>query len=109
VADLRDRRGQVAIGTTNGEGPDLDEFIAQSVAGGMAAMDPVLAGRVGADQLAMSVAAGFGLWDVETMVFTTACAAGNYAIGAGFDAIRSGDADYALIGGAAELAEFLST
>ncbi|MGM1061556.1 beta-ketoacyl-[acyl-carrier-protein] synthase family protein [Saccharothrix sp. Mg75] len=99
-ADLRDRRGQVAIGTTNGEGADLDRLGAQFVAGGPEAMDPVLAGRVGVDRLAASVAGELGLWDVEAVVFTTACAAGNYAIGSGFDAIRSGDADYALVGGA---------
>ncbi|WP_370967212.1 beta-ketoacyl synthase [Amycolatopsis sp. cg9] len=98
-ADLRERRGHIGVGTTNGEGPDLDRLSAQSVEGGLAAMDPALAGRVGADRLAAAVAGEFGLWDVETAVFTTACAAGNYAIGAGFDAIRAGDADFALAGG----------
>ena len=30
----------------------------------------------------------------------TACAAGNYAIGYGFDLIKKGDIDYAVVGGA---------
>jgi 3-oxoacyl-[acyl-carrier-protein] synthase II len=37
-------------------------------------------------------------------VLGTACAAGNYAIGDGFDAVRFGEADYALVGGSDALA-----
>ncbi len=41
-----------------------------------------------------------GLTDVEAVTLPTACAAGNYAIGYGADVIRSGDAAFALVGGA---------
>ncbi|WP_203935344.1 beta-ketoacyl-[acyl-carrier-protein] synthase family protein, partial [Virgisporangium ochraceum] len=41
-----------------------------------------------------------GLSDVEAVTIPTACAAGNYAIGYGFDAVRSGEVDFALCGGA---------
>ena len=40
------------------------------------------------------------LSDVEAVTLPTACAAGNYAIGYGYDAIRAGEVDYALCGGA---------
>jgi 3-oxoacyl-[acyl-carrier-protein] synthase II len=40
------------------------------------------------------------LTDVEAVTIPTACAAGNYAIGYGYDAVRSGEVDYALCGGA---------
>jgi 3-oxoacyl-[acyl-carrier-protein] synthase II len=40
------------------------------------------------------------LSNVEAVTIPTACAAGNYAIGHGFDAIRTGDVDVALCGGA---------
>lgn len=52
------------------------------------------------EQLSVRVAREPGLTDVEAVTLPMACAAGNYAIGYGADVIRSGDAAFALVGGA---------
>ncbi|MFE2187795.1 beta-ketoacyl-[acyl-carrier-protein] synthase family protein, partial [Streptomyces sp. NPDC059455] len=53
-----------------------------------------------AARLSAAVAHELGLTDVEAVTIPTACAAGNYAIGYGFDAVRTGEVDFALCGGA---------
>ncbi|WP_262700352.1 MULTISPECIES: beta-ketoacyl-[acyl-carrier-protein] synthase family protein [Streptomyces] len=99
-ADLRARRGLTAIGTTDGEARDMDRLVETEVSKGPEAMDPVVAERVTAGRLSSAVARELGLRSVEAVTLPTACAAGNYAIGYGYDAISSGDVDYALCGGA---------
>jgi 3-oxoacyl-[acyl-carrier-protein] synthase II len=90
----------ISIGTTDGEAHDLDRLVAQEIAGGPVAMDPVLVRRIPAGRLSTAIARELGLTNVEASTLATACSAGNYAIGHGFDAIRLGDADFALCGGA---------
>jgi 3-oxoacyl-[acyl-carrier-protein] synthase II len=99
-SDLQGKRGLIAIGTTDGESWDLDRLVQAQLDHGPDHMDPVIAGRVSAGRLSVSVAKELGLSDVEVVTFGTACAAGNYAIGYGFDAVRSGEVDFALCGGA---------
>jgi len=91
-------RAMVCLGTTDGGG-DAGERIAESVVrGGFPARE--LARRVPAAALPVAVARELRLSDVDCTTVATACAAGNYAIGNGFDAIASGDVDVALCGGA---------
>lgn len=97
---LAGRRSLVSVGTTDGESRDLDYLAGQQVQHGPAGLDPAIAGRVAAGRLSSSIVAELGLVDVEALTIPTACAAGNYAVGYGFDAIRSGDVDVALCGGA---------
>jgi len=52
-----------------------------------------------ANMLGASVATEFDLRGAN-YVFSNACAAGNYSVGMGFDLIRSGQQDYAVVGGA---------
>lgn len=99
IEHLRQRRVLVSIGTNDGEARDLDTLTEQHLAGGAQALDPALAERADANRIASGVVRELGLRDVETMTIVTACAAGNYAIGSAFDAIRAGDADFALCGG----------
>ena len=89
----------VAVGTTDGETRDLDRLVAQDAAE-PGAMAPRIARRASASRLSASVAREFALADAEAVTIPTACAAGNYAIGYGLDAIRAGDADLAFCGGA---------
>ncbi|TJZ57342.1 beta-ketoacyl-[acyl-carrier-protein] synthase family protein [Streptomyces piniterrae] len=96
---LRDRPGHIAVGTADGESQDIDALAAETVARGVDAVDPALVERAGTHRLSASIAWELGLEDVAPMTFATACSAGNYAIGDGLDAIRLGDADYALVGG----------
>ncbi|CAM5510959.1 beta-ketoacyl-[acyl-carrier-protein] synthase family protein [Streptomyces fumanus] len=100
VAELRRRRVLVSVGTSDGENNDLDTLAGQHLAGGAGALDPALAGRVDPGRLATGVVRELGLRDVEAMTLGTACAAGNYAIGSAFDALRAGDVEFALCGGA---------
>ncbi|MCW7944037.1 3-oxoacyl-ACP synthase [Streptomyces hygroscopicus] len=99
-AVLRRQRGMVSIGTTDGESHDLDQLVATELADGPEAMDPRVAARIPAGRLSAAIAQELGLTDVEAVTIPTACAAGNYAIGYGYDAVRSGDVDFALCGGA---------
>ncbi|RJQ75863.1 beta-ketoacyl-[acyl-carrier-protein] synthase family protein [Amycolatopsis panacis] len=99
-AALAGRAGLVSVGTTDGESHDLDGLVATELAQGSSAMDPAVASRLRAGRLSAAVALELGLSDVEAVTIPTACAAGNYAIGYGCDAIRSGDVDFALCGGA---------
>lgn len=97
---LRAARSLVSIGTTDGESRDLDQLVETEVTQGPEHMDPVVTRRVPAGLLSMTIAREFGLTDVEAVTLPTACSAGNYAIGYGFDAVRAGEVDFALCGGA---------
>lgn len=97
---LQRMRGLISVGTTDGEAYDLDHLVGEELAGGPEAMDPVRARRLPPARLTTCVARELRLSDVETVTVATACSAGNYAIGYGFDAVRSGEVDFALCGGA---------
>jgi len=97
---LADRKTLISIGTTDGESRDLDRLVADQLADGVRQLDPVVARRVPAGRLSVCVARELGLTDVEAVTVPTACAAGNYAIGYGADAVRAGEVDVALCGGA---------
>lgn len=97
---LKAQRSLVSVGTTDGESRDLDHLVGLQIQKGPEHMDPVLARRVPAGRLSTSIVRELGLVDVEAVTIPTACAAGNYAIGYGFDAVRSGEIDIALCGGA---------
>lgn len=98
--DLLAKRGHISIGTTDGASRELDLLNELDLAGGPQAMKPELARTIPAGQLATAVADELALGDVEASTLTTACSAGNYAIGSGLDALRLGEVDYALCGGA---------
>ncbi|MDN3054994.1 beta-ketoacyl-[acyl-carrier-protein] synthase family protein [Streptomyces hygroscopicus] len=97
--DVQARRALVAVGTSDGESRDLDHLVAAQIAGGTGRMDPTVARRVFLSRLSVGVARELGLEDVEAVTVPTACAAGNYAIGAGYDGISAGDVEMALCGG----------
>jgi 3-oxoacyl-[acyl-carrier-protein] synthase II len=100
-ADLRARTGLVAAGTTDAEARDLDALVEARTRGVRLVDEPaVIARRVWPARLSAAIARELGLSRVEAVTISTACAAGNYAIGHGLDAIRSGECDFALVGGA---------
>ncbi|SFD60425.1 3-oxoacyl-[acyl-carrier-protein] synthase II [Actinopolyspora alba] len=93
--------GLVAVGTTDGESLDLDELAASvSGHGSSGGAEPNRAGRIRPARLSTAVARELGLSDVEVATMPTVCAAGNYTLGYGLDALRAGDVDFALCGGA---------
>ncbi|HEY7591966.1 MAG TPA: beta-ketoacyl-[acyl-carrier-protein] synthase family protein [Actinophytocola sp.] len=91
-------RTMVSIGTTDG-GSDRGERIAEAIVRG-SEVPAAEAARVPAALLSVGVARELCLSNVEVSTVATACAAGNYAIGDGFDAVAAGDVDVALCGGA---------
>ncbi|MFF7654487.1 beta-ketoacyl-[acyl-carrier-protein] synthase family protein [Streptomyces sp. NPDC007983] len=97
---LRALPSLISIGTTDGESGDLDQLVETEVDLGPERMDPTVARRVPAGRLSAVIAAEFRLSRTEAVTLPTACAAGNYAIGYGYDAIRGGDVEIALCGGA---------
>jgi 3-oxoacyl-[acyl-carrier-protein] synthase II len=99
-AELADKRGLIAIGTTDGESHDLDHIVQDELASGPEAIDPVVARRVAVNRLSVAIAQELRLSDVEAVTIATACSAGNYSVGYGFDAVRTGEVDFALCGGA---------
>ncbi|MEU9481783.1 beta-ketoacyl-[acyl-carrier-protein] synthase family protein [Streptomyces sp. NPDC048191] len=100
LEQLRGNRSLVAVGTTDGESRDLDQLVQTQVKQGPEQMDPVRARRVPVGRLSVCIAHELGLSDTEAVTLPTACAAGNYAIGYGADVVRSGEAEFALVGGA---------
>lgn len=103
-ADLSAARCHVCVGTTEGGCFELDQLTSMSLADGYPAMDPALARQVPAQSLSVAMARELDLTDAEISTIGTACAAGNYAIGDGFDAIAGGDAEFAVCGGADAIA-----
>ncbi|CAM5282191.1 3-oxoacyl-ACP synthase [Streptomyces spiroverticillatus] len=99
-ADLASVRVQISVGTTDGESYDLDLITEAHLHGGLPAVTPQAARRVPAPLLGLAVARELGLADTEILTIGTACSAGNYSLGNGLDAIRHGDAEIALCGGA---------
>jgi 3-oxoacyl-[acyl-carrier-protein] synthase II len=97
---LRAGRALVAVGTTDGESRDLGDLTEVALDRGATEFDPVVARRYPAHRLSAGIAREFELEDVEALTIPTACSAGNYAIGSGLDALREGDVDVALCGGA---------
>src|SRR5690606_2144465 len=77
------RRGTVVVGTTDGEVGELDLLTESALALGLTAFTGASLGRTATGSLALGVVRELGLSDVETSTVATACAAGNYAIGAG--------------------------
>lgn len=98
--DGADRDGLVSIGSTDAESHSLEALAAAGVAGALADVPAAVFGRVPAHRLATSIAREFGWRRAETVCLPTACAAGNYAIGYAYDALRLGEAEFALAGGA---------
>ncbi|MGW6685972.1 beta-ketoacyl-[acyl-carrier-protein] synthase family protein [Streptomyces sp. NPDC054961] len=92
-------RAGSAMGTTNGEAQVFQELTEQWLEHGLDQLDVDLVTRATADRIASAVNTELGLHG-EAQTFGTACSASNYAIGYGFDVIRSGAADVMVVGGA---------
>ncbi|MBL7151813.1 MAG: beta-ketoacyl-[acyl-carrier-protein] synthase family protein [Candidatus Omnitrophica bacterium] len=89
----------VAMGTTMAESQIFQEVNENWVKKGEGAINPDLICRLPANVLSCNVAIEFGLKG-PNYVISTACAAGNYAIGYAYDLVRTKKADMMLAGGA---------
>lgn len=101
AADVEPRsreRWGVSLGTTEGESRSEFLLVEQWVKSGPEGLSPEIIRQTPADRIASSVASEFDLHG-EAVTVSTACAAGNYAIGHAYDLIRLGEADAMLCGG----------
>lgn len=94
----RDRVG-VSMGTTSGEPLFVEQYNDIRKAAGLEAIPKEIMPKYPCNVIPSNIAIEFELHGPCLMI-PTACAAGNYAIGYGFDLIRTGRADLMLGGGA---------
>ena len=97
----------VIIGTTTGERP-MEELLASWAKGGFKEIDRAKIFQASVNNISANVGIEFKARGVNYLI-PTACAAGNYAIGCGFDLIRNGDANFVLAGGADAFSIFAFT
>ena len=98
LRNIDKKRAGVLIGTTMGERP-LEESIDVWIKEGADKLNKTKILQSTPNNLSANIANYFKLQGPNYLI-PTACAAGNYAIGYGFDLIRKGDIDYAVVGGA---------
>jgi 3-oxoacyl-[acyl-carrier-protein] synthase II len=101
------KRIGVLIGTTMGEKP-LEDSIDEWVLNGTDKISRTRILQSTANNISSNIANYFKLHGPNYLI-PTACAAGNYAIGYGFDLIRKGDLDCAIVGGADAFSKFAFT
>lgn len=92
-------KSAVLLGTTMGETGVFEVVNKAWFEKGLAEVKPFMVGRTTANLLSVNTGIHFKLGGIN-MVIPTACAAGNYAIGYGFDLIKEGRVDFAICGGA---------
>ncbi len=97
-AHERNRVG-VSMGTTSGEPQIVEQYNDLRKSGGLDSIPKGLAPKYPCHVIPSNIAIEFDLRGPCLMI-PTACAAGNYAIGYGFDLIRTGRTDLMLAGGA---------
>jgi 3-oxoacyl-[acyl-carrier-protein] synthase II len=99
LASLDPDRAGVSMGTTSGEPSFVERYNDIRKEQGLDAIPGDLFPKYPSNVIPTNVAIEFGLRGPSLMI-PTACAAGNYAIGYGFDLIRSGRVDAMFAGGA---------
>ena len=99
IEDVISKRLAIVIGTTMANIRELEETNKTWVADGEDKVDPHLIIKYPGSSLVFNVAYELGL-NSPCYCISTACAAGNYSIGYGFDLIRHNEIELALTGGA---------
>jgi len=96
---INPERSAIILGTTMGESGVFEILNRSWFEKGLDEVDPFLISRNTANLLAVNIGLHYNLAGIN-LVIPTACAAGNYAIGYGYDLIKEGKIDFALCGGA---------
>lgn len=99
IEEMDPFRVGVSFGTTMGEPQELEQIDRDWLKGGVHAIDPLQPQRYPAYVIPRNVAKIFGFCGPNVML-PNACAAGNFAMGYGYDLICSGRADMMVVGGA---------
>ena len=98
IKNINQKKTGVIMGTTMGERP-MQESIDDWVVKGVDKVSKMKILQSSANNISANVSIYFKL-NGPNYLIPTACAAGNYAIGYGFDLISKGDLDCAVVGGA---------
>ncbi|RJQ65550.1 MAG: beta-ketoacyl-[acyl-carrier-protein] synthase family protein [Desulfobacteraceae bacterium] len=107
LATVHPSRIGISIGTTLGESQAIEEVAAASVNGTANGPDRFeKIRRCSPVNLVASIKREYGIWG-PTCLIPAACAAGNYAIGFGYDAIKSGTSDIIISGGVEPFSKIL--
>jgi 3-oxoacyl-[acyl-carrier-protein] synthase II len=93
------------MGTTGGEAALVDELTGTWVTEGMKNLDRAQVRKVPADRVGAAVNLELEL-SGEALTIATACAASNYALGYGYDMVRTGEAEFMISGGADSIARW---
>ena len=96
---LSQQRVAFSLGTTLGELPALEHMDRSWMSQGVKAVSSLEAFHFPTTNMASFIALHYK-FQGPLRIFTTACAAGNYAIGFGVDSLRNDEADLVLAGGA---------
>lgn len=96
---LRERRFGVCVGTSDGESRVIESLNDEWVKTGGERLSPHLVRQSPPHTIVEAVHRELGTTG-PALLITTACAAGSFAVGYGFDRIRSGQTDAMLCGGA---------
>lgn len=99
IDSLREFETLVSLGTTEGEALSLNQFSEQWVTREANNISPSLSIKLSADKISINVLKELKLVG-EPITISTACAAGNYAIGYAYDQVACGNFKFALCGGA---------
>ncbi len=89
----------VLLGTTSGEAQKIEEMDSDWVKKGHGSIDLWSIQQYPVNNISSNLAMEFKIEGINR-IFTTACSAGNYAIGYGLDLLRLGKADLVIAGGA---------
>ena len=98
VAELKNTKASICLGTTGGESQEIEKIDAIWTRQGADKVEKLSIIRYPVNNISSNVAIEFKLKG-RNRIFTTACAAGNYAIGYGFDLLRLGKTDLVFAGG----------
>jgi 3-oxoacyl-[acyl-carrier-protein] synthase II len=99
MSDLSQHRIGLCLGTTLGEIPSLEKIDKGRLRDGNCPIDRPSIFQFPVTNMFAYTAREYKL-RAPVKIFTTACAAGNYAIGSGYDLIQEGEADIVIAGGA---------
>ncbi len=98
-AEIDMLKTSIAVGTTMGEACQLEKMDKLWLGSGDASIDKELFFQYLTNSISANLAIELGA-SGSNRIFGNACAAGNYAIGYGYDVVKNGKADVAIVGGA---------
>lgn len=98
IRKINSEKIAVLIGTTTGEAQEIEKMDTAWVNKGIYAVDRWSVIQYSPNNISSNVAMEFKIKGLNR-IFATACAAGNYAIGYGFDLIQLNKADMVIAGG----------